>query len=157
MARAAKSGSAERAAGARRGTRSRAGVARRTAPATSAQAPSRGAVFERVYAIVRRIPRGRVMTYGQISRRMRGRLSAAAVGWAMYGCPGDVPWQRVVNAAGGCSTDAIGPHPAGWQRSLLEAEGVEFGLEGRLDLARYRGGSDRRAPAAGRTSPRRRK
>jgi methylated-DNA-protein-cysteine methyltransferase-like protein len=91
-----------------------------------------------VHDIVRRIPRGRVMTYGQISTILGGLLSPRAVGWAMYGSPDDVPWQRVVNAAGACSTDRRGDMPPGLQRALLEAEGVKFRRNGTLDLERYR-------------------
>lgn len=78
------------------------------------------------------------MTYGQISQAMDRRISAAAVGWALHGCPEDVPWHRVVNAQGRCSTDSLAQHPPGWQRSLLEQEGVEFSSEDRIDLARFR-------------------
>ena len=94
--------------------------------------------FEGVYALVRRIPRGRVMTYGQIATLLENRLSPRAVGWAMNGCPGDVPWPRVVNAKGGCSTDRLPDGPPGLQRHLLEAEGVEFRANGTLDLELYR-------------------
>ena len=97
----------------------------------------RGA-WDVVYAIVRSIPRGRVMTYGQISGVLGHLISPKAVGWALHTCPEDVPWQRVVNASGGCSTDRRGDLPPGLQRRLLEAEGVEFGAYGRLDLRRYR-------------------
>jgi methylated-DNA-protein-cysteine methyltransferase-like protein len=89
-----------------------------------------------VYAVVRMIPRGRVMTYGQISVLLGGRLSPLAVGWALHGCPPDVPWQRVVNASGGCSTDRL--MPPGLQRSLLEREGVRFRADDTLDVARHR-------------------
>jgi len=54
----------------------------------------------------------------------------------MHGCPEDVPWHRVVNASGGCSSDAIGE--PGLQRRLLEGEGVVFRANGTLDLKRYR-------------------
>jgi methylated-DNA-protein-cysteine methyltransferase-like protein len=94
--------------------------------------------FAEVHALVRAIPRGRVMTYGQIARLLLHRLSPAAVGWAMHRCPPDVPWQRVVNASGGCSTDRLGEFPPGWQRALLEREGVRFDRDGALDLERYR-------------------
>ena len=94
--------------------------------------------FEGVYALVRRIPRGRVVTYGQISTLLENRLSPRAVGWAMNGCPNDVPWPRVVNAKGGCSTDRLPDGPPGLQRHLLEAEGVEFRANGTLDLELYR-------------------
>jgi methylated-DNA-protein-cysteine methyltransferase-like protein len=92
--------------------------------------------FARVWDLVRRIPRGRVLTYGAISERLGRRLSARAVGWAMNGCPDDVPWWRVVNAKGTCSTDALAEHP-GLQRALLEKERVRFDAAGRLDLERY--------------------
>lgn len=97
----------------------------------------RGA-WEVVYRMVRRIPRGRVMTYGQIATLIENRLSPRAVGWALHGCPANVPWQRVVNASGGCSTDRLPDTPAGLQRALLEGEGVEFGEGGTLDLDVYR-------------------
>ena len=95
-------------------------------------------VFRRVYALVRRIPKGRVMTYGQIATLIESRLSPRAVGWAMHGCPPGVPWQRVVNASGGTSTDRLPDMPPGLQRALLEAEGVAFRPNGTLDLTRYR-------------------
>jgi alkylated DNA nucleotide flippase Atl1 len=56
----------------------------------------------------------------------------------MHGCPGNVPWQRVVNASGGCSIDRLPDTPAGLQRALLEQEGIEFRENGTLDLERYR-------------------
>lgn len=94
--------------------------------------------WDEVYAVVRAIPSGRVMTYGQIASGLSRRLSAAAVGWAMAACPDDVPWHRVVNARGGLSTEGRADLPAGYQRALLEAEGVVFDAEGRLDLGRFR-------------------
>ena len=95
-------------------------------------------VFRRVYALVSRIPSGRVMTYGQIATLIENRLSPGAVGWAMHGCPQGIPWQRVVNASGGTSTDRLPDMPPGLQRALLEAEGVAFRPNGTLDLARHR-------------------
>ena len=94
--------------------------------------------FQAVYELVRRIPKGRVMTYGQIATVIANRLSPRAVGWALHGCPEDVPWQRVVNAQGRCSTDRLAETPTGLQQSLLEREGVRFNDSGRLDLDRYR-------------------
>jgi methylated-DNA-protein-cysteine methyltransferase-like protein len=93
--------------------------------------------WEAVYNLVRGIPPGRVMTYGQIALYVEP-LSARAVGWAMNGCPEDVPWHRVVNSRGGCSTDRLPHVPTGLQRSLLEQEGVVFSAAGRLDLKQYR-------------------
>ena len=95
-------------------------------------------VFLRVYELVRRIPKGRVMTYGQIATLIENRLSPRAVGWAMHQTPPRVPWQRVVNASGGMSTDRLPDLPPGLQRALLEAEGVVFRPNGTLDLTRYR-------------------
>jgi methylated-DNA-protein-cysteine methyltransferase-like protein len=103
--------------------------------------------YDQVYALVRRIPAGHVMTYGQIATLIENRLSARAVGWAMHGCPEDVPWQRVVNASGGCSTDRLPETPAGLQRSLLEAEGLQFGENGTIDLERYRWTPPEHAPS----------
>lgn len=91
--------------------------------------------FERVWAVVRKIPKGRVATYGQISARIGRALSAQGVGWAMRAAPPSIPWHRVVNARGMVSTD---DHEPGLQRALLESEGVIFDDEGRIDLERYR-------------------
>jgi methylated-DNA-protein-cysteine methyltransferase-like protein len=106
-------------------------------------------VFSRVYDLCRRIPKGRVMTYGQIATLVAGRLSPRAVGWAMHGCPEGVPWHRVVNASGGISTERMPNIPPGLQRALLRAEGVRFRRNGTLDLERYRwspAARPRRAP-----------
>ena len=99
---------------------------------------ARASAFEEVWRLVRRIPRGRVMTYGQIATLIENRLSPRAVGWAMHGCPEGVPWQRVVNAAGACSTDRLPDSPPGLQQALLEAEGVEFRKNRTLELESYR-------------------
>jgi methylated-DNA-protein-cysteine methyltransferase related protein len=113
------------------------------------QGDARG-IFELVHALVRAIPRGRVMTYGQISVLLGSRISPVAVGWAMHGCPDDVPWHRVVNAAGGCSTDRKPEIPVGMQRALLEGEGVEFRLDGTIEVERYRWSPEPATRARGR-------
>jgi methylated-DNA-protein-cysteine methyltransferase-like protein len=97
----------------------------------------RESVWDEVYRLVREIPEGRVMTYGQIALYVEP-LSARAVGWAMNNCPEDVPWQRVVNSKGGCSTDRLPHIPTGLQQSLLEREGIQFSEDGALDLKKYR-------------------
>jgi len=94
--------------------------------------------FEQVYAIVRTIPKGRVMTYGQISTLLESTLSPVAVGWAMSRAPQAVPWQRVVNASGGCSTNRRPDMPPNLQQGLLEKEEVVFRPDDTLDLTRYR-------------------
>ncbi len=78
------------------------------------------------------------MTYGQIATMLESRLSPRAVGWAMHGCPKGVPWQRVVNAQGACSTDRLPELPAGLQKAMLEDEGIEFRDNDTLDLKLYR-------------------
>lgn len=94
--------------------------------------------FEQVYAWVLCIPRGRVMTYGQISRLIDERLSAQGVGWALKACPGDdIPWYRVVNGKGGVSTNKISVYNGDRQRALLEGEGVAFREDGTMDLPSY--------------------
>lgn len=93
--------------------------------------------FDEVYAIVRKIPRGRVMSYGQIAELLRRPLSARAVGWAMQQSPKGLPWHRVVNARGGISTESL-TDPPGLQRFLLEDEGVDFDETGKLSMLRYR-------------------
>ena len=107
--------------------------------------------WERIYAVVRRIPRGRVATYGDVAELagMPGR--ARQVGWALHalGAHTRVPWQRVLNARGEVSPRGE-PAAARVQRALLEREGIRFAASGRLDLARYRW-----QPAAGRARPRR--
>jgi len=93
---------------------------------------------DQVFALVRSIPAGQVMTYGQIAGCLANRLSPRAVGWMLHRCPDGVPWQRVVNASGGCSTDRLPDIPVGLQRSMLENEGVEFLPSGTIDLERFR-------------------
>jgi methylated-DNA-protein-cysteine methyltransferase-like protein len=95
--------------------------------------------FQRVYEIVARIPRGKVVTYGQIAAALGDPRQARTVGWALHSMPEwlDIPWHRVVNGSGGISTrHTIGGRNI--QRELLEDEGVVFNEDGRLDLKRYR-------------------
>jgi methylated-DNA-protein-cysteine methyltransferase-like protein len=89
-----------------------------------------------VYRLVRQIPRGQVMTYGQIAALLGWPRAARAVGQAMRHCPSDVPWHRVVNAQGRISLRA---NVAGMltQRVLLEQEGVPA-RRGRIRLDRHR-------------------
>ncbi|NLD73175.1 MAG: methylated-DNA--[protein]-cysteine S-methyltransferase [Chloroflexi bacterium] len=90
------------------------------------------AFFPRVYEVVGRVPRGRVVTYGQIAQHLGQPNGARAVGWAMRQCPEALPWHRVVNSAGRSSLRGDG---AALQRSLLADEGVAVGPSGAVDLA----------------------
>jgi methylated-DNA-protein-cysteine methyltransferase-like protein len=89
-----------------------------------------------VYRLVRRVPRGAVVTYGQVAVMLGLPRSARAVGGAMRACPDDVPWHRVVNALGGVSRRRrVGSMLT--QRIRLEQEGVPI-RRGRVVLDRCR-------------------
>ena len=90
---------------------------------------------DQVYEAVRRIPPGKVATYGQIARLVGSPRAAREVGWALRDLPDGlgVPWQRVINAQGHVSFPP-GSEGAGLQRAMLEDEGVVFGPDGRVDL-----------------------
>jgi methylated-DNA-protein-cysteine methyltransferase-like protein len=92
---------------------------------------------ERIYKIVRRIPRGRVMTYGQIAYLLGEGYTPRTVGFAMHGADeSNTPWQRVINSQGKCSTGRIVLPPDRQQR-MLEREGVKFDQAGRCDLEQF--------------------
>lgn len=109
--------------------------------------------FDLVYETVLKIPKGKVSTYGEISRRINKRLSAAAVGWAMNALGSDkneskynsdnVPWHRVINSKGKLSTHHESAQlnddgkPVKLQRVLLEKEGVRFTADESVDLNIY--------------------
>ena len=94
--------------------------------------------YARIWSIVRKIPHGRVATYGQIAELAGLEGHARQVGYALHNLPerSDIPWHRVINAKGEISPRTGDSHEL--QRMLLEAEGVEFDLRGRLDLKRFR-------------------
>ena len=91
---------------------------------------------ERVYAMVRRIPAGRVMTYGQIAELLGDGYTPRTVGFCMHSSPDGTPWHRVVNAQGGCSTGKV-VLPQDKQQRLLELEGVVFDKNARCDLQQF--------------------
>ena len=96
-------------------------------------------LYERIYAMVRRIPSGRVTTYGRIAELVGG-CTARMVGYAMAalkrGTAPDVPWQRVINAKGKISIHGDGIGNA-MQRSILESEGVQFDENDRIDFEHF--------------------
>ena len=99
--------------------------------------------FSRVYEVVKQIPRGKVATYGQIARLTGNARMARQVGWAMHSAPEPshpdepaIPCHRVLNRFGElCKGFAFGGEEA--QRMLLEAEGIEFSADGRVDLEAF--------------------
>ncbi|MFN0057411.1 MAG: MGMT family protein [Planctomycetota bacterium] len=111
--------------------------------------PRRGvSAWETVYRIVARIPRGRVMSYGQISRALGARLSPLAVGWALHVAPAKLPWHRVVCAKGELAVDRRARAAAessgtptdlatNLQRRRLAAEGVRFDARGCVRMTEH--------------------
>ncbi len=101
------------------------------------------AVHDRIRVVVRRIPRGRVATYGDVAARAglpgRARLVGTVLGMSPEGTA--LPWHRVVGAGGVLSVGRFAPHAARTQRLRLEREGVGFTRAGRVDLARHRWGA----------------
>ena len=86
--------------------------------------------FQQVYGIVEQIPYGKVVSYGQIACMLGRPRAAREVGWAMRCCPDGLPWQRVVTKDGTIAGGAC----ANMRRAILEAEGVEFLPDGRVDM-----------------------
>lgn len=95
-----------------------------------------GGRFEQIYAIVRRIPCGRVTSYGQIARLMGNPRLSRVVGYALHGAPDELPCHRVVNRFGGLS-EPFSPAGRETQRLLLELEGVSFTADGLVDMDRF--------------------
>lgn len=91
---------------------------------------------ECVYEMVRMIPKGKVMTYGQIAIILGEGYTARTVGYVMHGAGENVPWQRVINSQGRCSTGRL-TIPLNLQQELLGAEGIEFSSSGKCDLGEY--------------------
>jgi methylated-DNA-protein-cysteine methyltransferase-like protein len=93
-------------------------------------------LYQSIYTLVRQIPPGYVTSYGRISRLVG--CSARNVGFAMAAlpCGSDVPWQRVVNSQGKVSPRTDGEGNI-LQRNLLEAEGIFFDRNGKIDLEKY--------------------
>jgi methylated-DNA-protein-cysteine methyltransferase-like protein len=94
--------------------------------------------YEQIYEAVRRIPPGKVATYGQIAKIV-GRCTARMVGYAMAALPAGsgVPWQRVINHKGEISTRSRGDGDLR-QRRLLQKEGIRFDRKGRVNLKKVR-------------------
>ena len=92
---------------------------------------------ERVYDLVRQIPRGRVMSYGNIAAVLGEGYTPRTVGYVMHGADDEkVPWQRVINSQGKCSTGRM-TIPVNLQQEMLEQEGVAFNDKGRCDMKEF--------------------
>ncbi|MBE9042566.1 MGMT family protein [Oscillatoriales cyanobacterium LEGE 11467] len=97
-------------------------------------------VYEQIYAIVCQIPPGKVATYGQVATLANLPGRARLVGYALYrvdSMADDIPWHRVVNAKGEISHSPQRRGTDYLQRSLLEAEGIEFGDRDNINLRQY--------------------
>jgi len=90
---------------------------------------------KRVYELVAQIPKGRVMTYGQLAALCGAAWAAWEVGQIAHTGPSDLPWQRVVNKQGGLAAGWPGGGRAA-QAALLEAEGVAVSDDYKVDIAR---------------------
>jgi methylated-DNA-protein-cysteine methyltransferase-like protein len=122
---------------------------------TPPKQPTRSAPagWDAIYAIVRRVPRGRVTTYGAIAALGGKPRGARQVGYALAALRGtrnDVPWQRVLGARprGLAAVSILDPMGAAVQQKLLEEEGIAFDARGRVDLDRF--GWQRKPARAGR-------
>ena len=119
----------------------RAARAHLTSSRTPALRAGAASSYPKIYAVVSRIPKGRVATYGQVAALAGLPRQARLVGYALHTLPADsdVPWHRVVNAAGKISLRADGLGHDELQAHLLRREGVRF-VGGAIPLARYRWG-----------------
>lgn len=102
------------------------------------KAKSEGESFaDRVLTVVAKIPRGKVLTYGQVATIVGSPRASRIVGGVLFrlGPESRVPWQRVINAQGKLSTYRVGCGPE--QRKRLEAEGLKFNRDGAIDLSRH--------------------
>ncbi len=92
---------------------------------------------EKVYKVVREIPSGRVMTYGQIAEILGEGYTPRTIGYVMHAADTEnVPWQRVINSKGGCSTGKM-TMPINLQQKMLEDESIVFNEKGFCDLNEY--------------------
>lgn len=94
--------------------------------------------YQRVYGEVRKIPFGKVASYGQIARMIGAPGAAKLVGYALHSLPErtDVPWHRVISAKGRLSLRKLG-YAGQLQKQLLEREGIIFDTTEQIDLDRY--------------------
>ena len=117
---------------------SRRKTTKRKSPREQTEAEYIGALYKDIYRVVRKIPRGKVATYGQVAE-LAGRPGAARLaGTAMRACPQELglPWQRVIGKRGPNSgrVSILDPVGAAIQRAILEKEGVRFSASDTISL-----------------------
>jgi methylated-DNA-protein-cysteine methyltransferase related protein len=108
----------------------------KTLTAKARKESSKNDFYSKVYALVRRVPFGKVTTYGTIAQALGTGLSARMVGYAMHVCPKDVPAHRVVNRFGALTGRLHFGHPD-LMRELLEDEGVTFLDDETVDMKKH--------------------
>jgi len=93
--------------------------------------------FRRIVLVIKKIPRGKVATYGQIAVLAGNPRAARQVAWVLHSASAKekLPWQRVINSQGGISLPRYGGYEL--QRALLAKEGVKFDAADRIALARF--------------------
>jgi methylated-DNA-protein-cysteine methyltransferase-like protein len=101
--------------------------------------PRTESAYPRIYAVVSRIPRGRVATYGQVAAEAGMPHAPRVAGYALHALPpgSSVPWHRVVAAGGRLSLGKLDPSSAITQRLRLEHEGVRFDGRGCVDMEEH--------------------
>ena len=102
-------------------------------------AKTKSTSYEKIYAIVRKVPHGRVTTYGNVARLAGLPGQPRLVGYALSALRDGtaLPWHRVINAQGRLSLERVGSSSGLTQRVRLEREGVKFDAAGRVSLARF--------------------
>lgn len=95
--------------------------------------------YSAIYKVVRQIPYGKVATYGQVAEMADLPRRARLVGYALFRVDinSDVPWHRVINAKGEISESPFRQGGDYLQRSRLEAEGIEFSPQGKINLQKH--------------------
>ena len=105
--------------------------------------------FKQVYEVVKQIPHGKVISYGQIARILGRPRAAREVGWAMRCCPEGIPWHRVVMSDGSITGGVY----ADIRKALLELEDVAFLADGRVDMTASADGLIQTAISGRKTDP----
>jgi methylated-DNA-protein-cysteine methyltransferase-like protein len=106
-------------------------------PAPDAAQASDETIREKIFALVRAIPEGRVSSYGAVGAACEPPISGYICGRILQNVPGDVPWWRVVSKDGALPISKRSPHLAQEQRQKLESEGVQFGSDGKISMAQF--------------------